>query len=81
MSLDDYFDEALCETARRFHSTPEAVLRNIQELFDEASASPDPAVQERWSRIPYSGGHPDARETLLLLATILQTPETCTELH
>ena len=36
MSLDDYFDEALCETARRFHSTPEAVLRNIQELFDEA---------------------------------------------
>lgn len=81
MSFDDRFDDALRETARQFHSTPEAVLRDIQELFDEACASPDPDVQEYWSRIPYSGGHPDAREVLLLLAAMLQTPENSAELH
>lgn len=75
------FDEVLEQTAKTFHSTPEDVLHDIQELLDEAYANPDPSVREAWSRVPFSGDHPDAREVMQLLAAILRTPETSQLLH
>lgn len=74
-------DDALQYTAEVFHSTPEAILNEIQAALDEAFATPDSDVQEAWSHIPYTGDRPDAREVLPLLAAMLETPETSPSVH
>lgn len=68
----DWLNDALVSIGKEYDETPEQVLQNIQEMIDEASQNPDPAVQEAWSRIPYRGERPEAREFLLLFAAMMQ---------
>ena len=68
-------NDALIKIAEEYHETPEQILKNVQEAIDAGFHNPDPAVQEAWSRIPYSGTHPEAGEFLQLLADMLLAKE------
>ena len=44
------------------------VRKEIQKAIDIGLASPDPAVQEQWSKMPHRGEKPTPEEVVVYLA-------------
>ncbi|MBO7184181.1 MAG: sporulation initiation factor Spo0A [Oscillospiraceae bacterium] len=56
------FEEILIQIAKKNHSTPENVRKEMQYAMDMAMASSDPAVQARWATVPRKGERPTLEE-------------------
>lgn len=54
--------------AKREGVTREEIIEKIDEAIVEAIASPNPSVQEAWSKIPHAGERPSAAEVIAYLA-------------
>lgn len=56
------FTEIIAHIARRHHTTPELVLREMQLAIDEAYDHHDPAAQPLWDALHFAGERPSPEE-------------------
>lgn len=63
---------ALVETALRSGMTVEEFRTAIDIAIREAMADPNPAMQQRWKKIPKAGDVPTAEEVIAYVSNILK---------
>ena len=70
MMPDSKFEVILKQLARKNHTTPGHIRQEMQFAMDMAMASPDPAVQARWTAVPRKGEKPTLEEFVSYMATL-----------
>ena len=50
------------QVAAKYHTTPEAVRKGIEEMIDECSNSNDPRIRAKWRAMSKNGRKPTPEE-------------------
>ena len=66
---DIKFEIILREIARKHHTTPNEVRREMQLAMDAALACDDPKIQAKWAAIPKKGGKITLEEFVAYMAS------------
>lgn len=68
------YTEILRAVALEYHTTPEAVEREMQAAIDAAYTNPDERARQMQQQIPCKGERPTPEEFILAVAKMLEQP-------
>lgn len=69
------FERVIQMVAEEYHSTPEQVLRNMQDAIDEGLVQFNPGIQEMIKLIPHKGERFTPEELVMGMAAQLRALE------
>ena len=65
------FEETIRQVAKQHHTTPEVVLKEIEQAMEQAQKHTDSRVQTRWASIPHKGDKITAEEFISYIAAVV----------
>ncbi len=69
--MNTNFQEILEKVAKKNHTTPEEVYRQMQLAIDEAYDNPDPEIQKNWKALNIKGNRPTPEEVIFGVGMML----------